>query len=171
MEASGQGGEGVIFADDRRVIVIGISGYAPDTITWWDMAKREELFNEDESSYAGLLFTIVGSQNGTVLATAGEDYTARAWDIRTSRELKRLPYMGGVTVALSPDGKLFASTGTDPSVDYRYIALTRLWPEDLIESTCAQVSRNLTPEEWHEYFYDAPYRRTCPGIEEEQKRK
>jgi WD40 repeat protein len=165
--------EGVIFTHDGRVIVIGVSGY--HTISWWDVAKREERFNSLET-YGEIINTIVGSQNGTVLATAGADYTARAWDIRTGRELKRLPYrsyqrLGKVTVALSRDGQLFASSGFDARTERRIIELTRLWPEDLVESTCAHVSRNLTPAEWRKYFYDVPYHRTCPGIEEEQKRK
>jgi WD40 repeat protein len=165
---------GVIFADDGRVIVIGANQWH-HAISWWDVAKREERFNTLET-YGDAITTIVGSQNGTVLATAGMDYTARAWDIRTGRELKRLPYQPSrghesTIVALSRDGQLFASSGFDAWAKRRIIELTRLWPEDLVESTCAHVSRNLTRAEWREYFYDAPYHRTCPGIEEEQKRQ
>jgi WD40 repeat protein len=158
----------VIFADDGRVIAIG--GGGDYTISWWDVAKREERFNSYET-YSDIITTIVGSENGTVLASAGGDGTARAWDIRTGRELKRLPYRREATVALSRDGQLLASSGVDAWTNKRLIEVTRLWPEDLIQSTCAHLSRNFTAAEWEEYFYGAPYQRTCPGIEGEQKRK
>jgi WD40 repeat protein len=132
--------------------------------------KRARLFNSGEP-YSDVLTGIVGSRDGTVLATAGEDYTARAWDIRTGRELKRLPYMDDVSVAVSPNGKLVPSSGTDSAIKRRLLELTELRPEDLIESTCAHVGRNLTSAEWREYFYDVAYHRTCPRIEDQQKRK
>jgi WD40 repeat protein len=159
--------KGVIFGDDGRVIV-GAGGNEP--ISGWDMAKRERLFNSGET-YSDILTGIVESRNRTVLATAGSDYTARAWDVRTGRELKRLPYMDDVSVAVSPNGNLVASSGTDPFTKRRLLELTELRPEDLIESTCAHVGRNLTPAEWREYFYDAAYHRTCPRIEDKQERK
>jgi WD40 repeat protein len=159
--------KGVIFASDGRVIV-GAGGNEP--ISGWDMAKREPLFNSGET-YSDILTGIVESRNRTVLATAGSDYTARAWDVRTGRELKRLPYMDEVSVAVSPTGNLVASSGTDPFTKRRLLELTELRPKDLIESTCAHVGRNLTPAEWREYFYDAAYQRTCPRIEDKQKKK
>jgi hypothetical protein len=69
-------------------------------------------------------------------------------------------------VAVSPDGRFFASTGTDPLSGKRLVELTEVHPKDLLERTCAHISRNLSPSEWREYFFDAPYRRTCPRIEE-----
>ncbi len=35
---------------------------------------------------------------------------------------------------------------------------------DPIESSCARVSRSLTPEEWSRYLGDSAYRLTCPVL-------
>jgi WD40 repeat protein len=159
--------KGVIFAGDRRVI-IGAGGNDP--VSGWDMAKRARVFDSSET-YSDILTSIAGSRDGTVLVTAGEDGTVRAWDIRTGRELKRLPYAGSASVAVSPDGKFVASSGIDAFTRQRLLELTELRPHDLIESTCAHLRRNLTQAEWREYFYGAAYHHTCPRIEDKQKRK
>jgi WD40 repeat protein len=147
-------------------VIIGSGG--DDPISGWDMAKRVSLFDSSET-YSDILTGIAGSRDGTVLVTAGDDGTARAWDGRTGRELKRLPYSNDVSVAVSPDGKFLASSGIDVFTHRRLLELTELRPKDLIESTCAHVGRNLTPAEWREYFYDAAYHRTCPHIEDKSK--
>jgi WD40 repeat protein len=62
--------------------------------------------------------------------------------------------------SVSPDHRWLATTGADGSV--------RLWPlaaADLIASTCARLTRNLTAEEWRELQVDdGPRRPTCPGL-------
>jgi len=162
-----QTAKGVVFTDAGSVVV-GAGGNEP--VSGWDMAQRKPLFDSG-ATYSDILVRIVRSHNGTVFATAGEDGTARAWDARTGRELKRLPYTDHVAVAVSPDGRFLASAGTDPLSRKRLLELTELQPKDLVERTCTHVGRNLSPAEWREYFFDAPYQRTCPRIEDGAKAK
>ena len=138
------------------------------------MAKREERFNSYET-YSDIITTIVGS-----LERDGPGYCRKriaphepgtSGQAASSSACPTGSYRGRTTVALSRDGQLFASSGFDPWTNQRLIELTRLWPEDLIESTCAHLSRNFTAAEWEEYFHGAPYHRTCPGIEGEAEEK
>jgi WD40 repeat protein len=159
--------KGVIFAGNRRVIV-GSGGNEP--VSAWDTATHESVFDSG-ATYSDILQSIVGSRNGTVFATGGWDHTARAWDAETGRELKRLPYSKQyVSVGLSADGKLLASSGFDPIARKQVVEVTELRPDNLVESTCARVGRNLTAAEWREYFYDAPYHRTCPRLRDKREK-
>jgi WD40 repeat protein len=143
-------------------VMIGSGGDAPVSV--WDVAKRTSVLDTSKT-YSDALYSVAVSRDGSVIATAGWDYTARAWDATTGRELKRLPYgKKDASVALSPDGKLLASSGFDDFLRKQIVEITNLRPDNLIESTCRKVRRNLTAVEWREYFYDAPYHRTCPGI-------
>ena len=34
----------------------------------------------------------------------------------------------------------------------------------LVTDACSRLSRNLTQQEWQQYFDDEPYRATCPNL-------
>ena len=38
--------------------------------------------------------------------------------------------------------------------------------QELILEVCLRIGRNLTPEEWYEYFGAERYRPTCPNVPE-----
>jgi WD40 repeat protein len=160
-----QNPEGVIFVGDRRVVV-GSGGNEPVSV--WDTTTHARVFDSG-TTYADQLQSIVVSRNESVLATAGWDHTARAWDSETGRELQRIPYSKEyVSVALTPDGRLLASSGFDVFSRRQMMEVTELRPDDLRKSICRKVRRNLTAAEWREHFYDAPYHRTCPDNSSKQ---
>jgi WD40 repeat protein len=117
------------------------------------------------TSQGGYILAMAESTDRRRLATiAVPDQEARVVDLDTGRELKRMPYASRLTaVALTPDGRLLASSGWD-DWGTGAIEVTRIWPDDPVAAACAKLSRNLTREEWQEYFGDVPYRPTCPEI-------
>ncbi|MFV9506305.1 MAG: AAA family ATPase [Oscillochloridaceae bacterium umkhey_bin13] len=60
--------------------------------------------------------------------------------------------------AFSPDGHRLVSGGGDS----RTVQVWALDVRDLIAPACRTIGRNLTPDEWQQYFGDEPYRKTCP---------
>jgi WD40 repeat protein len=71
-------------------------------------------------AHDGVVAAVAFSPNGTRLATASGDQTARLWEVATGRELWRLAHHGVVlAVAFSPDGTRLATASLDKTA--------RLW--------------------------------------------
>ena len=105
--------------------------------------------------------SIALSSDGQYLAMIGvEDTDERPmyiWEVKTGRPMARITSRVGF-------GKV--------ALSQRYLALQVsdtvhifLWrPEDLINEACARLNRNLTQQEWRQFFPDEPYRKTCPNL-------
>jgi WD40 repeat protein len=81
------------------------------------------------------------------------------WDVTAHRILNQLTTtssIGATSMVFSPDGNLLATRLSDS------IMLWDLNPTSWIEKTCRRVSRNLTQDEWNQYFPDEKYHKTCP---------
>jgi WD40 repeat protein len=62
----------------------------------------------------GIVYVAIFSPDGTKLATASEDQTARIWDVQTGAELQILKHNGSVTkIAFSQDGTKLATVCDD----------------------------------------------------------
>ena len=94
------------------------------------------------------------SADGRFVLSAGDDGGARLWSLETGQLVRYFAGYAGLTVtsiAISPDGEAVALGSTDGSV---VVAPTSL--EQLAESVCARLGRDLTPDE-----------RSAYGIEEQ----
>jgi WD40 repeat protein len=121
----------------------------------------QEAFETGNERVRSAVVSVEFSHDGTLLATASWDGTARLWDVATQRQIGPpmsigLNLMDGV--AFSPDGKILATAGADGAA--------RLWdiafPRDLPRAVCAIAGRSLTRAEWNTYAPTESFQRTCP---------
>jgi WD40 repeat protein/class 3 adenylate cyclase len=77
----------------------------------WGVDMGQPLY--ELKGHTGIVHSVKFSPDGTRLASASDDGTARIWDIKTRRELLKLPVglSGNIAIAFSPDNKRLAATG------------------------------------------------------------
>lgn len=97
---------------------------------------------------------------GNMLATVGEDGTARLWDVATQRQIGSPIFVpeGAQSIAFSPRAAIVATASPG--------GIIRLWniafPARLLQRACTIAGRSLTRSEWNFYLHSVPYQRTCP---------
>jgi WD40 repeat protein len=100
------------------------------------------------------------SRDSKYVVTAGQDNTARVWEVPSGRELARMAHDGPVVLAaFSGDGRYVTTWSDDRRV--------RVWlwrDQDLVEKACDRLTRNLTKEEWEKQFGGRAYSKTCPSL-------
>jgi WD40 repeat protein len=81
-------------------------------------AKPQPRIPPIRARVAGPGLSVAFSPDGAWLATGGEEFTLKIWDVQTGRELKSQRGHGGdiYAVATSPDGRWVASAGEDSTV-------------------------------------------------------
>jgi WD40 repeat protein len=109
------------------------------------------------------------SLDGKYLATISENHTARVWEVERELEVARMIHDQIVSaVAFSPYGKYLATTSEDNIIQVFEVTsnnkITNMKLEDLNAEACAQLTRNLTKNEWKKYMDDEPFRKTCPDL-------
>lgn len=118
----GVAGLGLAFSADGKKLATASGEYA----AVWDVDTTALLFKATHTigpgAQPGLIWVddVALSPDGSLLASAGRDRTARIWHLKSGQEWMRLPHAAGVmAVAFSPDGASLSTASVDGSA--------RLW--------------------------------------------
>jgi WD40 repeat protein len=136
----------VLSGNDRMVRVVDLK-----------LAKQIAVF-----TLPGNVVYAILSNDDRFVATSSEDLKGRVYEIATLKELWRMPIATGnfFPVAFTSDDKYLLSA----TYSREMIVERHAWrSEDIINSACAAVGRNLRQDEWNK-FLGEPLPRSCPGF-------
>jgi hypothetical protein len=167
---------GVAFSADGKTLAFSYNAgfYGRHSgVVLWDTATRKRLSDGPLAVTEGYVRRLAFSPNGKALATGYEGAVgggrggAILWDVTTHDRLWADPLFveeGRVSgVAFHPDGKTIATGYLGGGIGGGAV----LWDTELEswQRRAGQIAnRNLTPEEWYDYFRDTPYRATFPDL-------
>lgn len=122
----------------------------------WEVESWKELSCIKHESQVNL---IAFSSDSHYLAAASYDKVA-IWAVPSCREISRIAVNSNLfSITFSPDDKYLVIARIDGTIQQW------IWQkEDLIDEACRRLTRNLTPEEWEQYFPNEQYSKTCPNL-------
>lgn len=148
-----------VFDRDASTLILG----GATDLEWWNFKSGGRLFSRD-AEYA--IRIIADTDRKVFLTMTFGDNEVQAWDFKTGRLLRRIPYARHVhAFAIDPNGKWLSVSGSDWISGKDVIEFAVIRPTNLLADACRFTNRNLTEEEWDEYIGDEPYRRTCDDLE------
>jgi WD40 repeat protein len=148
--------EGVILVElfqDRQILV---TASLDNAIRVWNTStgKLISRFQLDTE-----ITSIDISADGTRIVTSGEDNSARVWDFASGDEVARLQHPALIVdVELTKNNELITA-----SLD-RTAQISTLAVGNLVDKACSRLLRNLTQDEWSNFFGDLAYAATCENL-------
>ncbi|MEP2025524.1 MAG: hypothetical protein ABJH98_10030 [Reichenbachiella sp.] len=145
---------------DHKLLAIGRE--KGDAIIWHLEDKRiVRIISGHQSAITAIDF----SPDNERILTASRDGTVRVWDIFDS---KKFPIVLDdhndwvMTACFDHSGTKIITGSKDKTI--RIFNLDFEWMADRL---CNYITRNMTPEEWHDYVgHNFPYEDTCPNLSE-----
>ena len=128
----------------------------------WNLATRQAVGAPLPAATSGGVNGVAFSPDGTLLAVASSDGSARLWNPATGQAVGALLPAGTGSggsvsgVAFSPDGKLLATADTD--------GIVRLWQMPLFTDPYAALCADVGPPskaEWEHYAPGEPQPSGC----------
>ncbi|MBP0019394.1 MAG: trypsin-like peptidase domain-containing protein [Cyanobacteria bacterium SBLK] len=151
----------VSFSADNKYLAITGARELPNRwitgeIQVFQLANGKKIFGYQHDTWGE---DIAFSSDGKYLAAA-DGVTARIFEVSSGAEVIRINHEYEVVfLQFNPDGKFLITTASD--------GITRVWKlhsKDLITEACQRLARNLTQEEWQQYFPNEKYHKTCPNL-------
>jgi WD40 repeat protein len=100
------------------------------------------------------------SADGGHVVTAGDDRTARVWDVATGAQLAQIDRPQAVHWAgFLPDPAWLVLRYWDS-----YAEILAWRPTDLVDIAGRRIARNLSRAEWRAYMEDEPYQQSFPHL-------
>jgi WD40 repeat protein len=156
----------VAFSPDNRILAAGYASSSVGGVVFWDRNRRQRLPGKSMSVQEGEVSSLAFSPDGRILA-AGYSHGTVLWDVaRGERVVEQSLTAADLTVhsvAFSSDGK---TLGIGYLTDNGGVVLLDVDPESWKDRAGRIANRNLTREEWRQYFPETPYHATFSNLPE-----
>jgi WD40 repeat protein len=163
----------VLHGHQREVVAVAFSpdGHTLASASWDTTVRLWDLTAADPSAEPTVLAghknevaAIAFSPDGQHLASTGYDNATLLWNVRAANPNEGVTSLAGhsspvTAVAFSPDGATLATGDNDSNV-----LLAPLSPTALLGLACRAAARNLTWDEWQEFYGLASYHTICAGL-------
>ncbi|MCH7586829.1 MAG: hypothetical protein IIC78_02150 [Chloroflexi bacterium] len=139
----------------------------------WDLSTGNQI-GRPLADPGGIVSEIAFSPDGSIMASVNAGNQVTLWDISSGRVIG--DPLGGhtddvISLAFSTDGKMLATGSRDQRVILWSLAggelafsFLGLDLKQLSAEACRRANRNLTLDEWEQYFPGEDYHATCPEL-------
>ena len=146
------------FSDDGRWLVVRERQADGDRLTIWNLQSGALV---STIAQVPTVQNVYLSADGESLLVTGEDTPTLLYRLADATEQARIPQTDRYwdVLALDAHARFVVSHRRDD----RFVTITPLQSQDLLDAACARTLRNLTPEEWQLSLDGEPVRPTCPA--------